>query len=171
MFRKTYILPNGCENLEMEVAIEAANEDGYSSDVFWTCFLCAITITDKEDPDNGFTVYGTSESYSQSTLYHVIMEPDKRFLFYPTELRRMIISDADLFNPSNMPKCLKNLFIFSSPIDITTTDAFSQCLSRVSKDINNYYQTQFFENNPHLTKEPSDMTYIFEACKNLYSFK
>ena len=174
MFRKTYILPNGDENLEMEVAVEAANEDGYSSDVFWTRFLCAITITDKENPDNNFTVYGISDSHHPSILYKVIMEPDKNFLLYPAELRRMIVSDADRFEPFNIPECLKGLFVLSSE-DImphmAVTDAFSQCLSRVSKDINNYYQTRFFEYNSHLKKSPDDMAYIFEACKYLSSFK
>ena len=155
----------------MEVVVEIVSEDGFSSDALWTRFLCAITITDKTNLDNSFTVYDLSDSYNPSTLYKVIMEPDKNVLFYPAQLRRMIVSDADLFNPSNMPKCLKNLFMFSSPTDITTTDAFSQCLSRVSKDINNYYQTRFFEYNSHLKKSPDDMDCIFEACKYLSSFK
>lgn len=171
MFRKTYILPNGYENLEMEVAVEAVDEDGFSSDVFWTRFLCAITITDKENPDNSFTVYGISDSYNQSTLYKVIMEPDKNFLFYPTQLRRIIIPDADRFKPFNIPECLKSLFVPSSSYDMVVTDAFLQCLSRVSKDINNYYQTRFFEYNSYLKKSPDDMAYIFEACKHLSNFK
>ena len=174
MFRKTYVLPNGCENLEMEVTIEAV-EDGYSSDVFWTRFLCVITITDKKNSDNNFTTYGISDNYSQSTLYKVIMEPDKNFLFYPAELRKMIVPDLDRLEPFSIPECLKNLFVLSSfesyAPHMVATDAFSQCLSRVSKDINNYYQTRFFEYNSHLKKSPDDMAYIFEACKHLSSFK
>ena len=155
----------------MEVIVEAVNEKGFDSDVFWTRFLCSITITDKKNPDNSFTTYGISNNYSPSGLYRVVMESDSNLLFHPGQLRMMIVSDADMFKPSNISECLKGLFMFSSPSDVVITDAFAQCLSRVSKDINSYYQTRFFENNSHLKKSPDDMAYIFEACKYLSSFK
>lgn len=178
LFRKTYILPNGYENLEMEVAVEVVSEDSFDSDAFWIRFLCSITITDKKNPDNSFTVYGISDNYNPSTLYKVIMEPDKNFLFYPAQLRKMIVSDADRFEPFDISECLENLFVLSSSSGssvphMVVTDAFSQCLSRVSKDINSYYQARFFENNSYLNlkKSPDDMVYIFEACKSLSNFK
>ena len=153
----------------MEVAVEAANED-FDSNVFRTRFLCSITITDKKNLDNSFTVYDISDSYTQSTLYKIIMEPDKNFLFYPAQFRKAIASEGDRLEPFDIPKCLKDLFMLSSSFDMVATDAFAQCLFRVSEDINSYYQTRFFEYNSHLKKSPEDMAYIFEACKYFSNF-
>lgn len=154
----------------MEVTVEVVNEN-FDSDVFRICFLCSITITDKKNPDNSFTTYDITNYYSPSGLYRVIMELNNSFLFHPSQLRRMIVSDGDMFKPFNIPECLKGLFMPSYPSNMVITDAFSQCLFRVSEDINSYYQTRFFENNSHLKKSPDDMAYIFEACKYFSNFK
>ena len=170
MFKKTYILPNGYENLEMEVAVDVTANTNIEKSFFY--FLCAIVITDKDNSDNVFTYYGDS-FFSTSELYRVIMAPDKNRLFTPYHLSLFIAPERDRWKPFGIPECLKNLFIF--PSDnleyISETDAFAQCLSRVSKDINSYYQTRFFENNSYLSRKSDDMTYIFDACKDLNSFK
>ena len=172
MYRKTYILPNGYENLEMEVAVDIVPSNSGNNEDSVFCGLYFISVIDKDDSDNNFTKY-SSKYFRASQLYRTIMMPDKYFLWEQCDLLGTLVPSVAYEwgrSEDDVPKNMYGLFERHRNTTVPTK-AFTDCLGRISKDINAHYEKVFFEYNSHLKKSPDDMAYIFEACKYFSNFE